>query len=114
MTGGEIKNTCTNSGNYAINTYSDSGSVNLTDVKIISDTSSGIYAQKNTTLNNVEISLKRNDAIGIHAYRGTVTMNGDSKIITPGTSASAVYFGDYENATFTMNNGAFTTFPSAV
>ena len=83
MTGGEIKNTCTNSGNYAINTYSDSGSVNLTDVKIT--------LPNNDNASSITVSLVNVDARYIveliNDTRSTVyrryIINDDSELLFP-------------------------------
>ena len=109
ITGGTIKNGTSRNDRYCLNLGSRLNATISGDAKIITDNSSGIFVSgTNLTLDGTEIRTKRVDGYGIYQYSGTVNIEGNTKIITEGTSSIGIVVHEYD-ATLNINSGEITS-----
>lgn len=107
MTSSKVNATVGNRNNYAIRCEM---SCDIKDTIITAPNASGIYMSGNTTLTDVEINAPVSNAYGIVIGNpSTLTLNGETKIKTPGANATSIYNSAANNSTINMNNAEITS-----
>lgn len=101
MTGSQVKATANNRNNYA---FRCDMSCDIKETIITAPNASGIYMNKDTSLTNVEISLQASNAYGIVNNNSILTLNGETKITTPGANAIGIYANGSGKTVTNINN----------
>ncbi len=103
MSGSEINSKASGRNNYAVRCESYS-SCEISDTIITAPNASGIWMTNNLTLTNVEISASVSNAYGIAMNGSTLTLNGATKITTPGNQAVGIFANNSYKTVLNMNN----------